>query len=187
VLPGTYQVAWCMDLTRVQLVRDTVKLFAGVEPSSSSSSLGADSGSGKARGATSTSATGSSSSTGSSRPRPSTSEVVYQGQQMQVLEQRAVYQGQVWGWVCGGQVTVREEEAPATVQVRFYSHTSTWKAGMRWAFAQLLPIGEEGLALPPLAQGDEVSASGSEWETDEEEREARGALMGLLPPGCAQQ
>ncbi len=196
MLAGTYEVAWCVDMTGVHVFpADSVKLWAGVVETlgggdSSGEQRAGSGGAGGSGGEQHAGSGGAGGSGGAASAPPPSAEVAYDGRQLQLSHLREAEQrGRRWGWLRGPTLTVRPQDAPATVAVRCYSHSNSWKSGMIWAFAQLLPPSKY---LPPLGM---AHGGHHEYDYDEEgmEREAGfdrgpgggGAAWG--PWGCAQQ
>jgi hypothetical protein len=197
VLPGDYQLVFCVDLARHHMFPgDELTLVArvvGPQPS-------ARSGGGAA--------SGSSSGGGARREPGPEAEVRVGARELKAAQVEAGRAGRLWTWLRGGVIRVAGcgsggESEVSTVKVACHSHSDTWKYGMRWAFAQLLPVpeGAAAAALPRLSaraaggasQGDAVYAlgpepvddAGSEWETDDEDGD--GAAGPRRAGWCSQQ
>jgi hypothetical protein len=196
VLPGTYQLAFCMDLSRHHLFPgDQLKLQARVEAPARGTGGGASGGT--------SGGGGSGSSGGGARREPGPeAEVSYGARELKMAQVEAARAGRSWTWLRGG--VVRVEGAPgegAPVRVACHSRSDTWKYGMRWAFAQLLPVprGAVQAVLPRLVERvtpvgggaagggadtpEPMDEDGSEWETDEGEGAGAAARGGW----CSQQ
>ena len=154
VLAGDYEVAWCASLARVFVAAgDVVTLSAAVEPLAAAG--GPDQRQGRQQrqqqqgeGQVEQEASAAAAAAG---PGPAC-EVHLTLHDLQAAEAAAMRAGQQWVWVRGGVLHVPEAAAPAAVRVRWAAHSDNWKSGMRWAFAQLLPVapGEARAELPPL-------------------------------------
>jgi hypothetical protein len=150
VPPGSYEVAWVVDVTHADLPNATITLSAEAVPVHGQQQQ--QQGEAEACEATNSAAAGAGTSSSAAGPAGAAAdtqanqhanqhnkvEVQQRWQpELQRLQQQCRMQRATWGVVSGGVLRVSDY---STVQLRFASTDNTYKQNVRWALVELIPV-----------------------------------------------
>jgi hypothetical protein len=152
VPPGSYEVAWVVDVTHAGLPNATITLSAEAVPvhgqqqqqqqgdAEDSKATAAAAAAAAGPGTCSSAAASAAEDTQADQREKRLSKVEVQQRwqpELQRLQQQCRMQRATWGVVSGGVLQVSDY---STVQLRFASTDNTYKQNVRWAMAELIPV-----------------------------------------------